>query len=201
MTPTQTLSQTRTAPASAPDAPILDVLAERWSTRVFDASAPLDEAALASALEAARWAPSANNSQPWRFVIARRGTAEFETIHDSLMGFNKSWTGAASAFVVTVAETETEDGKPMLYGGYDSGQAAAYFTIQAHAEGLYTHQMGGFDRAAVATAFGLEARFTPQTVMAIGALGDVSAADEALQAREALPRVRRPLAETVLVDA
>lgn len=196
-----TLTKTRTAPISHPEVPILDVLAERWSTRVFDASAVVDEVALASALEAARWAPSARNTQPWRFIIARRGTSEFEAIHDALLGFNKSWTGAASAFVVTVAEVENPDGTPVLYGSYDSGQAAAHFTVQAHAGGLYTHQMGGFDRAAIATAFGLESRFVPQTVMAVGALGDVDAADEALQAREALPRDRRPLAESILVNA
>ena len=70
------------------EAPILDVLAERWSTRIFDAETPIDEAALASALEAARWAPSANNTQPWRFVVARRGTTEHAQIVAALMGFN-----------------------------------------------------------------------------------------------------------------
>ena len=196
-----TLTQTRTAPISHPEVPILDVLAERWSTRVFDATAEVDEAALASALEAARWAPSASNTQPWRFIVARRGTSEFEAIHDSLVGFNQSWAGTASAFVVTVAETATLDGKPLNFSTYDSGQAAAHFTVQAHAEGLHTHQMGGFDRAALVSTFGLESRFVPQTVMAVGALGDIEAAEESLQAREALPRERRPLAESVLINA
>ena len=63
------------------DSPILDVLAERWSTRVFDTETPIDEAALASALEAARWAPSANNTQPWRFLVTRRGSDAYAAVH------------------------------------------------------------------------------------------------------------------------
>lgn len=193
-----TLTTTRTA---VTDAPVLDVLAERWSTRVFDADAPLDEAALASALEAARWAPSANNTQPWRFIVARRGTPAFEAVHDALLGFNSAWTSAAGALLVAIAETRTEDGTALNYAAYDTGQAAAHFTVQAHAGGLFTHQMGGFDRAAIATSFGLDDRFAPQTVIAVGALGDITAAPAALQERELAPRTRRPVAESVLVDA
>ena len=136
-------------------APILDVLAERWSTRIFDAETPIDEAALASALEAARWAPSANNTQPWRFVVARRGTAEH----------------------------------------------AAHFTVQAHASGLYTHQMGGFDRDQIAQAFGFGDDLAAVTVMAVGALGDIATAPERLRERELAPRTRRPIGESLVVDA
>ena len=84
---------------------------------------------------------------------------------------------------------------------YDAGQAAAYFTVQAHADGLMTHQMGGFDRAAIAAAFSLPETVRPLTVMAVGNLGDLDAADEAVREREAAPRTRRPLSETVLADA
>jgi nitroreductase len=182
------------------DAPLLDVLAERWSTRVFDAAAPVDEAALASALEAARWAPSANNTQPWRFVVARRGTAEHARIVESLAGFNQAWAGDAGALVVFAAASSSE-GAPLTWATYDVGQAAAFFTVQAHASGLYTHQMGGFDAAALSEAFGLAPAFTPVTVMAVGALGDIDAAPEAIRERENTPRTRRPVAESVLVNA
>ena len=94
-------------------APILDVLAERRSTRIFDAETPIDEAALASALEAARWAPSANNTQPWRFVVARRGTAEHAQIVDALMGFNQAWAADAAALIVFAASASL-DGKPAV---------------------------------------------------------------------------------------
>jgi nitroreductase len=186
--------------SAATDAPILDVLAERWSTRIFDASAPIDETALASALEAARWAPTAANTQPWRVVVARRGSAAHASIVDALAGFNQAWAGDAAALLVFVAET-TRDEKPMTWALYDTGQVAAHFTVQAHANGLSTHQMGGFDRAALSTAFGLSDDFTPVTVMAVGELGDIRTASDELQARENAPRTRRPVAESVIVDA
>ena len=185
---------------AATDAPILDVLAERWSTRVFDAATPIDESALASALEAARWAPSANNSQPWRFVVARRGSDAHRTIIEALIGFNQSWASDAAAFVV-FATTTSSEGKPLVWAAYDAGQAAAYFTVQAHAAGLHTHQMGGFDRDAIAEAFGFGEGLAAVTVMAVGALGDVDAAPEALRERELAPRTRRPVADSVLLDA
>ncbi|WES63454.1 nitroreductase family protein [Microbacter sp. GSS18] len=182
------------------EAPILDVLAERWSTRIFDAAAPIDEDALASALEAARWAPTAANIQPWRVIVARRGTAAHARITAALSGFNGAWAPAAGALVVFVAETE-RDGQPLAWALYDTGQAAAHFTVQAHASGLATHQMGGFDRDAVADAFELDAALVPITVIAVGALGDVAAASDELQARESAPRTRRPVAESLLLDA
>ncbi len=182
------------------DAPILDVLAERWSTRVFDPETPIDEAALASALEAARWAPSANNTQPWRFVVARRGTDAHAAIVAALMGFNQSWAADAGALVVFATMSSLE-GKPLVWAAYDAGQAAAHFTVQAHASGLHTHQMGGFDREALAAAFGFGDDLAAVTVMAVGALGDIDRVPEALRERELAPRTRRPIDESVIVDA
>ncbi|KIC57036.1 nitroreductase family protein [Microbacterium hominis] len=181
------------------DAPILDVLAERWSTRIFDPETPIDEDALASALEAARWAPSANNTQPWRFVVARRGSAAHAQIVDALMGFNQSWAADAAALVV-FASAAALGGKPLPWAAYDTGQAAAHFTVQAHASGLHTHQMGGFDRDAIAAAFGFGDDLVAVTVMAVGALGDIDAAPEALRERELAPRARRPIAESLIVN-
>lgn len=181
------------------DAPILDVLAARWSTRIFDREAVIDETALASALEAARWAPTAANTQAWRMIVARRGSAAHTTLMGTLAGFNSAWAGDAGALIVFVAET-TRDGKPMIWAEYDAGQVAAHFTVQAHADGLSTHQMGGFDRDAIAAAFDLEPGFVPVTVMAVGALGDIRTAPDELQARENAPRVRRPVADSVLVN-
>ena len=188
---------TRTAPT---ESPILDVLAERWSTRIFDREAPLDEVAFASALEAARWTPTGANTQPWRLIVARRDSEAHAAIMATLAGFNSAWAGDAAALVVFVAET-TRDGQPMTWALYDTGQVAAHFTVQAHADGLSTHQMGGFDRDAIAAGFDLGEDFTPVTVMAVGALGDIRDASEELQARENAPRVRRSLDESVLVSA
>ena len=183
------------------DAPILDVLAERFSTRVFDSTVTIDEDALASALEAARWAPSASNTQPWRFIVTRRGTDAFAAVYASLRDFNKAWAGDASVLVVAAATTTTEDGSPMHFAQYDTGQAVAHFTVQAHAGGLATHQMGGFDRAAVKAAFDLAESITPLTVIAVGALGSLDDATDEVRARESVPRTRRSLAESVLVNS
>lgn len=190
-----------TARTAVTDAPILDVLAQRWSARIFDPSAPIDEAALASALEAARWSPSANNTQPWRFIVARRGSDAFASIYAALRDFNKAWAGDAAVLLVAIAQTATDDGSPMHFGQYDTGQAIAHFTVQAHANGLSTHQMGGFDRDAVRSAFNLAENLAPLTVTAVGALGDLAAAPEAVRAREDAPRTRRSAADSVLVNA
>jgi nitroreductase len=190
---------TLTVRTAGTDAPILDVLAERWSTRIFDRDADIDEAALASALEAARWAPTAANTQAWRVIVARRGSRSHAELVSTLAGFNSAWAGDAAALVVFIAETE-RDGKPMRWAEYDAGQVAAHFTVQAHANGLSTHQMGGFDAAAISAAFGLGAELTPITVMAVGELGDIRAASAELQARENAPRERRPIAESLLVN-
>lgn len=183
------------------DAPILDVLAERWSTRIFDADAPIDERALSTALEAARWAPSAGNTQPWRFLVARRGTPAHATIASTLTGFNPQWAPQAGALVVVLTQTVREDGTPLRWAEYDAGQSAAFFVAQAHAEGLHAHEMGGFDAAALADAFALDPALTPLTVIAVGALGDPEKASDELRRREAAPRTRRPLTDTLLLDA
>jgi nitroreductase len=192
---------TATNHTATTDAPILDVLAERFSTRVFDPSVTIDEDALASALEAARWSPSANNTQPWRFIVTRRGTDAFAAVFGSLRDFNRAWAGDASVLVVAAAITTTEDGSPMHFAQYDTGQAVAHLTVQAHAAGLATHQMGGFDRAAVKAAFDLADGVTPLTVIAVGAFGSVDDASDEVRARESAPRTRRSLAESVLVNS
>ena len=181
------------------DAPVLDILAARWSTRLYDDVSPVDEDALASALEAARWAPSAFNAQPWRFVVARRGTETHEKVVSTLVEFNQAWAGPAGALIVFIAQTEN-DGKPVPTALYDLGQAAAHFTVQAHANGLYTHQLTGFDAAAVSEAFDLAPEFTPFSIMAVGNHGTIEDAPEFARDGERAPRVRRPIEESVVVN-
>lgn len=181
--------------------PVLDVLADRWSPRAYDPETPVDEAKLASALEAARWAPSANNSQPWRFIVARRGSALHQGIVDALMGFNQAWAGNAGVLIVAVAETANAEGASYNHALYDLGQAVAHLSVQAHHDGLHVHQMGGFDRAAVSALVGLDERFAPATVIAMGEFGDIDALPEPLRERELAPRVRRPIDETVIASA
>lgn len=188
----------RTAPT---EHPVLDVLAGRWSPRAYDAQNSIDEAKLSTALEAARWSPSANNSQPWRFIVARRGTALHAQVVDALVGFNQTWARNAAVLVVAVAETATADGTAISHAQYDLGQAVAHFSVQAHHDGLVVHQMSGFDPEAVREFADLEERFVPTTVFAVGEFGDVSTLPEVLQEREVAPRVRRPIDETVILSA
>jgi nitroreductase len=183
------------------ESPVLDVLAARWSPRAFDTTTDIDETKLASALEAARWTPSANNTQPWRFAVARRGTPTHDVLVEALAGYNKVWAGNAGALVVAIAETVAEDGTPLHFAAYDLGQAVAHLSVQAHHDGLFAHQMGGFDREAVRIAFNLADRFEPLTIVALGELGDAGTLPDVLREREIAPRVRRPLAETVIDPA
>ena len=121
--------------------------------------------------------------------------------HRDLIGFNQSWAGSAAALVAFVTEHTNADGKPQPTASYDTGQAAAYFTIQAQSHGLFSHQMSEFDADALAAAFEVESRFTPTTVMAIGTIGDPFATPEHLHERETAPRARRVAAESVLLNA
>ena len=190
-----TPARARTAVTSTP---ILDVLAQRWSPRAFDVTQEVDETKLTAALEAARWSPSASNSQPWRFIVARRGTPQFSAIEGTLMGFNSAWAGSAGALLVAVTEVIDSEGKARPWAQYDLGQAMAHFSVQAHADGLHVHQMGGFDADALRTAFDLPEQLVPLAVSAVGTLGSPEQLPEATRAREIAPRERRPLAQSLI---
>ncbi|RWZ68284.1 nitroreductase [Labedella populi] len=197
------MSTTTTSPDRLAETrvPISDVIAGRWSPRSFDTESALDETALVAALEAARWAASANNTQPWRFIVGRRGSDTYRRISENLLGFNAAWASTAAALVVNVAEVETAEGTPLRWAEYDLGQAAATFTLQAQKSGLHTHTMGGFDVDAVRRAFSLEERFVPVTVTAVGPVGSPDALQsEVLRSRETAPRSRNAFEDIVLVD-
>jgi nitroreductase len=181
-------------------APIHDLLAERWSPRSFDTAATIPHQQIASQLEAARWAPSAANLQPRRFVVARRGSDSFRIITDALAEGNRAWAPNASLYVVAIAVTADADGKTYRWAEYDAGQAMAHLTIQAHDLDLHVHPMGGFDAEALRAAFGLPETAVPISVSAIGTLAPAEDLPERFRARESAPRTRLPLDEIVVVD-
>jgi nitroreductase len=183
------------------DAPLITPLVERWSPRAYDPAAELSDGDVRTLLEAARWAPSANNVQPWRFIVARRGTESFTTIHDALMGFNQAWADSAAALIVNIAEVADEAGTPRPWAKYDLGQAVAHLSVQAQHDGLHTHQMGGFDAARLAAAFGMSESLEVVSITAVGKVGDASALPEPLREREVAPRSRKPLDELVIAAA
>ncbi|MCW4459031.1 nitroreductase family protein [Microbacterium sp. MPKO10] len=183
-------------------APISEVIAGRWSPRSFDVDVEVPEEKLTAALEAARWAASASNTQPWRFIVARRGTPQHERVVEHLLGFNQLWAVTAAVLIVNVAETVTEDGTERRWAEYDLGQASATLALQAHKDGLHVHQMGGFDPEGLRTEFSLDERFRVVSVTALGYLAAPDALpDEKLRAREVAPRERKALDEIVLVNA
>jgi nitroreductase len=181
--------------------PIAGVLAERWSPRSFDATADIADAPFIALLEAARWAPSASNLQPVRFIAARRGTAEFDAIISTLIGFNQVWAVRASALVVAAAVTSTLDGTPNRWAEYDLGQSIAHLSVQAHSDGLHVHQIGGFDASALASQFGLDDTLVPVSITAVGTLAHAAELAEPYLSREIADRKRLPLDDLVLVFA
>jgi nitroreductase len=174
------------------------LIAERWSPRSFDETVQLDDVAAIAMLEAARWAPSANNSQPWRFAIVKREEALFNEIHEALAGFNKEWAPRAAAFVVVGAETSDVDGKERKWAEYDTGLAVSLLTTQAHAMGWHVHQMGGFKADVVAEKVGFNDRTRLLAVIAVGKLAAADQLSDELARRETAGRSRVPLEELVV---
>jgi nitroreductase len=196
--------ETRTSRADEAARVIHPPLARRRSTRAFS-SEPIDEALLSLLFEAARWAPSAMNRQGWRFVVGRRGHGGPDSTHELLSAAlapgNQVWADRAPVLVVALAPTHVEDATtPDLTAAYELGLAVANLETQAHALGLVTHQMGGFSREAVRTAFAVPAGWTPVVVLAVGRPGDVSQLPDGLARREVAPRERTPLQELVFAQ-
>jgi len=177
--------------------PVHPLLAERWSPRGFDADHDLAGNRLTALLEAARWAPSAANSQPWRFGVARRGEETHARLFAALAPGNQAWAGSASALVLVAARTAAADGRPQPWALYDTGQAVAMLVTQAQADGLAVHQMGGFDTEAAREAFGLGDDLTPVVILAVGR-HDAADLSETLATREAAPRTRHPVSDLML---
>ena len=178
--------------------PIHPVLTNRRSPRSFDANATISNEDLLAILEAARWAPSANNFQPWRFHVGVRGDDVFESVLNTLVPFNQSWANRASALILVSIVNQNEDGTPRPISGFDAGLAVSQLTFEAHSRGQVVHQMAGFDAAKAAETFGLSSDLTPIVVIAIGVQGPAEQLEGVLLEREKAPRQRKDLDEIVL---
>ncbi len=176
---------------------VMDVLEQRWSPRAFDRNEVLDENRLGPAFEAARWSPSSGNSQPWTFMVGFRGDDVFQTIVGTMASGNQVWAEHAGAVVANIASVVDAEGNPQSHAVYDLGQAVAHFSVQATAEGLMVHQMGGFDAQTLGRELELDSSQRVVTLMAIGSMGDPAELPEKLQLREAQPRSRKSLSEIV----
>lgn len=178
---------------------ILPAIHQRWSPRAFQDRA-VSPADLARLFEAARWAPSSYNEQPWRFLVGLRGSSTHQKITSALIPFNQSWAPKAPVLMLGVAKTRfSHDNSTNDYAFYDLGAAAALLVVQATALGLVTHQMGGFDHAAARKALEIPEDYLIGSVTALGYLGEPALLpNERMIAQETAPRTRKPLSEFVL---
>ncbi|KTR07063.1 hypothetical protein NS365_05315 [Aureimonas ureilytica] len=173
------------------------LLASRRSPRAF-ASLPVPNDVVATLFEAARWAPSANNLQPWAFAHGARGTDAFDGLASCLTDTNAVWATQAPLLILALERPLKPDGTPHPHARYDLGQAVAHLTLQASALDLHVHQMAGFDAERVRTVAAIPPDLVPVTVIAVGYLGAPESLPPALHERERAPRSRKPLDEIVV---
>jgi nitroreductase len=184
------------------DVPIHEILRQRWSPRAFDPR-PIEPATLRRLFEAARWAPSSFNEQPWAFLVGVKDKpAEYAKVLECLVEFNQSWAKAAPLLLLTVAHTVFEkNGQPNRHAFHDIGLAMADLTFQATADGLLVHQMAGILPDKAKQVFGIPDGWEALTAVAVGYPGDPNTLPEALRERELAERTRKPAASFVFSGA
>ena len=180
------------------DYPIHELLQKRWSPRAF-ADTPVEPDKLKRLLEAARWAPSSNNEQPWHYIVATKDEPEeFGRLLACLVEKNQSWAKAAPVLMLSVASTVfARNGKPNRHALHDVGQAVADLTMQATSLGLFVHQMAGFSVEKARETYGIPETAEPVAAMAVGYLGDPNVLPPDLREREMALSGRKPIGEFV----
>ncbi|MFT4833769.1 MAG: nitroreductase [Marinoscillum sp.] len=174
---------------------ILSAIKNRWSPRAFsDQEVTQDD--LTTLLEAARWAASSMNEQPWRFIYAFKGEEAYDKIASSLMPGNVTWASEAPVLIATVVKTTFDrNGRTNASAAHDLGLAVGNLSIQATTMGIGLHQMGGFDSSIIAEQFNLSEEYKPISVIAAGYFGEANQLEEPLRSRELAPRNRKNLSE------
>lgn len=172
------------------------LIAGRWSPRAFDEKSIADESFYAL-FEAASWAPSAMNEQPWRYIAAQKeNTAGFEKLLGCLLPGNAAWAKGAAALVLVYTKlTYTRNGNANVNAFYDVGSANQNLLLQAFSEGIYSHVMEGFDKNKVREVFEIGADFAPVCMIALGYPGHAEQLEEPFRTRETAPRSRKPVTE------
>jgi nitroreductase len=178
------------------DVAIDGLLAGRWSPRAISSKAVSREQ-LHSVLEAARWAPSSYNMQPWRFVVFDRSNDEvaFKKAFATLVPFNQGWNANVPVLICVLAKTLTAKGDVNRTASYDTGAAGLSLTLQAHSLGLVAHQMSGFDINAFRETFSPPDDVEVIAMIALGHPGDPALLDDVLRERENAPRARAAIGE------
>lgn len=185
-------------PAPA-DHPLHPLIANRWSPRAYDAARPVEHAKLLSVLEAARWAPSSMNEQPWSFIVASREDADgFARLLSCLVEGNQKWARNAPVLMIAVAKRHFErGGAPNRHATHDVGLALSNMATQATAMELAVHFMAGFEPAKARQACDIPETHEPITMLALGYAAEPSMLPDDLKQRELAPRVRKSLKDFV----
>jgi nitroreductase len=185
-------------PASS-DHPVHSIIQNRWSPRAFGDKAVSNQV-LRSLFEAARWAPSSSNEQPWAFLVGTKGEPDnFAKVLSTLIEFNQSWAKQAPVLGIAVSKLEfAKNHQPNRNAFYDTGAAVAYLTTEATARDLFVHQMGGFDPEKAKELFQIPNGWEPISAFAIGYAGDHNSLPGPLRDRELSPRSRKPISEFVM---
>ncbi len=175
-----------------------ELLEKRWSPVAFSPRA-VESSKLRSVLEAARWAPSSFNEQPWVYLVATKDDPEnFQKLLGCLLEGNRVWAQHAPVLMLSVAKLKFDlNGKPNRHALHDVGAASANLTFQATALGLYVHQMAGYDAEKARREFAIPEGYEPGAAIALGYMGDDANLPEKLRGRNAAQRKRKALSEFV----
>jgi nitroreductase len=181
------------------DFPVHDLITERWSPRAFS-DKPIAPEVLASLFEAARWAPSSSNEQPWTYIVSTKDDAEnFAKLVSVLVPFNATWAQHAPVLALAVAQLSfAKNGTPNRNAQYDVGAASTWLTVEATSRGIFVHQMAGYDHDKARQVFEIPAGWEPIAAIAIGYPGDPNSLPQPLRDREAAPRTRKPISGFVM---
>jgi nitroreductase len=178
--------------------PVIDVIKNRWSARSFS-DQPISGTDMDTLIEAATWAFSASNEQPWRYVIGHKGTALFDQLWGFLDPGNQIWCKNAAVLMVTAIETTlAKNGTLNTWAMHDLGAANFALTLQANSMGIFTHPMAGFDRKRAKEELALPTTVEPVAMMALGYRDAPEKLPEPFLTRELAPRKRKPIEEVII---
>jgi len=185
---------------AALDYPVHPLIASRWSPRAFD-SKPIENEKLQHIFEAARWTASSSNLQPWYFLVGFKEDEVYEKIISTMVEFNQLWAKTAPVLVLAISARITAKGEQNHSHAYDLGQAVSALSLQATADGIFVHQMGGFDKEKAKELLEIPESFSVQVAFAMGYRTDEEILHPKIQKLERSPRERRPVSETVFTGS